>query len=313
MMMTRCQCGVAQASFDHPRWCRPHPVCLWVALALGYGCHFIKNSIFAIFSREFPFVSAGAEADPSVAGAVSTNAAFNPISAAAAPTGTNTAALAANAGPAASINNAAALSKSPSVGGYTTGTLEAMMHGFVTWVFIGQQALTHAQEWHTVLELAQPKRQDAHDAPACPLSKFITTEAIQGGVIALKTSKITRQHDKVSFCQETACRQILWSDGPWTGGEIEPALENYHESEGYKPTATCKECEFKKLCVLPSLMPTEVPHSPPSPQPLWCCLKCPLPEGCVGVQRRRPEPTMTNWGNASKICAKYPAGHSRAQ
>ena len=30
-----CRCGVAQASSDHSRWCRPHPVCLWVALALG--------------------------------------------------------------------------------------------------------------------------------------------------------------------------------------------------------------------------------------------------------------------------------------
>jgi len=49
------RCGVAQASFDHPRWCRSHPVCLWVALALGRGANFIKNSIFAIFSREvFP-------------------------------------------------------------------------------------------------------------------------------------------------------------------------------------------------------------------------------------------------------------------
>ena len=26
------RCGVAHASFDHPRWCRPHPVCLWFAL-----------------------------------------------------------------------------------------------------------------------------------------------------------------------------------------------------------------------------------------------------------------------------------------
>ena len=26
------RCGVTQASFDHPRWCRPHPVCLWFAL-----------------------------------------------------------------------------------------------------------------------------------------------------------------------------------------------------------------------------------------------------------------------------------------
>jgi len=91
--------------------------------------------------------------------------------------------------------------------------------------------------------IGAPKRQDAHDAPSRPLSKFITTEASQGGVIALTTAKITRQHD--SFSQATACR----SDGPWTGGEIEPAWENhyYGESQGYKPTATCKECGFKKL------------------------------------------------------------------
>jgi len=33
------RCSVAQASFDHPRWCRPHPVCLWVALELGRRPH----------------------------------------------------------------------------------------------------------------------------------------------------------------------------------------------------------------------------------------------------------------------------------
>ena len=123
-----------------------------------------------------------------------------------------------------------------------------------------------------MLKLAQPKRQDAHDAPSCPLLKFITTEASQGGVIAITTTKITRQHDFVSFSQATACRQILWSDGPWTGREIEPEWENYYESQGYKPTATCKECGFKKLCVLTSLTPTEVPPPPPSPPPSWCCL-----------------------------------------
>jgi len=113
-----------------------------------------------------------------------------------------------------------------SVGGYTAGTLGAMMHDFVKWGFTGQQALKQAQEWQTELELAQPKRHDAHDAPLCPLLKFITTEASQGGVIALTTTKITRQHDIVSFSQATACRQILWSDGPWTGREIEPAWKN---------------------------------------------------------------------------------------
>jgi len=133
----------------------------------------------------------------------------------------------------AAVSSMALYNAANIVGGYTAGTFGAMMHDCVKWVCTGQQALKQAQEWQTVLELAQPKRQDADDAPSCPLSKFITTEASQGGVIALTTIKITPQHDIVSFSQATACRQILWSDGPWTGGEIEPARENYYESRGY--------------------------------------------------------------------------------
>jgi len=142
----------------------------------------------------------------------------------------------------AAVSSTALSIAANNVSGYTAGTLGAMMHDCVKWVYTGQQALKQAQEWQKVLELAQSKRQDAHDAPSCPLLKFITTEASQGGVIALTTTKITRQHDLVSFSQATACRQILWSDGPWTGREIEPACENYYESQGYKLTATCKEC-----------------------------------------------------------------------
>ena len=79
-----------------------------------------------------------------------------------------------------------------SVGGYTAGTLGAMMHDCVKWGFTGQQEMKKAQERQAVLELAQPKRQDAHDAPSCPLLKFITTGASQGGVTALTSTKITR-------------------------------------------------------------------------------------------------------------------------
>ena len=117
----------------------------------------------ANFPTGTTFVSAGAEADPSVAGAVSTDATLAPTGAAPAPTGAN---LAANAAPAAPVTNAAASSKSPSVGGYTAGTLGAMMHDCVKWVFTGQRAMKQAQEWKTVLELAQPKRKDAHHAPS---------------------------------------------------------------------------------------------------------------------------------------------------
>ena len=47
------RCGVAQASFNHPRWCRPHPVCLWVALALGRGAHLIKILLSPSFRETF--------------------------------------------------------------------------------------------------------------------------------------------------------------------------------------------------------------------------------------------------------------------
>jgi len=44
-------------SIIRSRWCRPHPVCLLVALALGHGGHFIKNYISTISSREFSLTS----------------------------------------------------------------------------------------------------------------------------------------------------------------------------------------------------------------------------------------------------------------
>jgi len=79
--------------------------------------------------------------------------------------------------PAASVTYAAASSKSSNVGGYTAGTLGAVMHACVQWVFTGQRALEQEQEWQMVMELAQSKRQNAHDAhlwPHPPQSSKIT-------------------------------------------------------------------------------------------------------------------------------------------
>jgi len=85
-----------------------------------------------------------------------------------------------------------------SVGGYTAGTLGAMMHDCVKWGFTGQQEMKKAQERQAVLELAQPKRQDAHDAPSCPLLKFINTEASQVGVIALQVVQLQKSLDSMT-------------------------------------------------------------------------------------------------------------------
>ena len=46
-----CRCVLAQASFNHPRWYRPHPVCLWFTLALGRGSHPRQNLFSLPFSR----------------------------------------------------------------------------------------------------------------------------------------------------------------------------------------------------------------------------------------------------------------------
>ena len=44
--LTHCRCGVAQSSFDHLRWCRPHPACLWFALETWPRSLSIKESYF---------------------------------------------------------------------------------------------------------------------------------------------------------------------------------------------------------------------------------------------------------------------------
>ena len=49
-------CGVAQVSLDHPRWCRPHLICLWVALEArprGSLHQKSKNSSVTIFFTGF--------------------------------------------------------------------------------------------------------------------------------------------------------------------------------------------------------------------------------------------------------------------
>jgi len=50
----------------------------------------------------------------------------------------------------AAVSSTALSNAANSVGGYTAGTLGAMMHDCVKWGFTGQQALKQAQEWQTV-------------------------------------------------------------------------------------------------------------------------------------------------------------------
>jgi hypothetical protein len=49
-------CGVSQASSDHPRWCRSHPVCLSVTLSLVHGVYPSQKSVFTIFRASFFYI-----------------------------------------------------------------------------------------------------------------------------------------------------------------------------------------------------------------------------------------------------------------
>ena len=118
-------------------------------------------------------------------------------------------------------------------------------------------------------------------------------------VYTLTTTQITRQHDIISFFS----RNGQWADSlEWWPMDW---LRNW-ACMGKLLRIACKECRFKEPCVLTSFTPTEIPLSPHSPPLSLCCLKYPSPESCPNAQRRRPEPTMTNWGNASKTWSGIP-------
>ena len=63
-------------------------------------------------------------------------------------------------------------------------------------------------------------------------------------------------HDIVKTLEDgpESVKEILWSEGPWLGEELEKAWENYYEVQGYSPFTTCgnNQCRSTDLCVLTS-------------------------------------------------------------
>ena len=74
--------------------------------------------------------------------------------------------------------------------------------------------------------------------------------------MVITTTRITQMHDIVKTLQNgpESVKEILWSEDPWLGEELEKAWENYYEVQGYSPFATCgiDQCRSKDLCVLTS-------------------------------------------------------------
>jgi len=85
--------------------------------------------------------------------------------------------------------------------------------------------------------------------------------------MVITTTRITQMHDIVKTLQDgpESVKEILWSEGPWLGKELEKAWENYYEIQGSSPFATCSndQCTSKDLCVLTSAaLPSTSPSSP---------------------------------------------------
>ena len=85
--------------------------------------------------------------------------------------------------------------------------------------------------------------------------------------MVITTTRITQMHDIVKTLQDgpESVKEILWSEGPWSGEELEKAWENYYEVQGYSPFATCgnNQCRNKDLCVLTSaVLPSTSLSSP---------------------------------------------------
>jgi len=74
--------------------------------------------------------------------------------------------------------------------------------------------------------------------------------------MVITITRVTQMHDTVRVLQDgpESIKEILWSEGPWLGEELEKAWENYYEVQGYSPFATCgnHQCRSKDLCVLTS-------------------------------------------------------------
>ena len=60
-------------------------------------------------------------------------------------------------------------------------------------------------------------------------------------MMVITTTQVTQVHDVVKMLQDgpKSAKEILWSQGPWLGEELEKTWENYYEVQGYSSFATC--------------------------------------------------------------------------
>jgi len=131
--------------------------------------------------------------------------------------------------------------------------------------------------------------------------------------MVITTTRITQMHDIVKTLQDgpESVKEILWSESPWLGEELEKAWENYYEVQGYSPFATCgnDQCRSKYLCVLTSAAfpstslssPLRAPFTPSTPGSQLPGVNSP----CSPLHQVRGGVSPSR-GNASKTQASLP-------
>jgi len=79
------------------------------------------------------------------------------------------------------------------------------------------------RQWQQVLQTEQIM--DAGPKRISPLSAFWITETKEGGMMVLTTTRVTQTHDVVETLQDRwdSAKEILRSEGPWLGEELENA------------------------------------------------------------------------------------------
>jgi len=122
---------------------------------------------------------------------------------------------------------------------FAAGSPGAVTAHRIKWILSGQSAGEQTRQWQKALQAEQII--DAGPKRVSPLSAFQITETKEEGMMVTTTTRITQMHYKVKTLQDgpESVKEILWSEGPWLGEELEQAWENSYKVQGYSPFATC--------------------------------------------------------------------------
>jgi len=159
---------------------------------------------------------------------------------------------------------------------FAAGSLGAFTAHRIKWILSGRSAVEQMRQRQQALQAEQII--DAGPKRVSPLSAFQITETKEGAMMVITRTRVTQMHDIVKTLQDgpESVKEILWSEGPWLGEELEKAWENYYDVQGYSPFATCgnDQCRSKELFVLTSVdlhsiifsSPLHAPFTPSTPK-----------------------------------------------